>query len=116
MTGFDASDGPVSTVLNGYVQGPTSKLGQILLGGELQQAFQLMTTISTVLNDDSFNGSPSGHSKREKVKKGLNVNSFFANFSFFVPAHMHLPMQYYIYLLMGMHQTCFVKAIDQIQS
>lgn len=67
VTGFSASDGPVSTILNGYVQGPTSKLGQILLSGEQQQAFQLMTTISTVLNDDSSHGSPSGHSKREKV-------------------------------------------------
>ncbi|KAK3717311.1 hypothetical protein QZH41_002311 [Actinostola sp. cb2023] len=67
VMGFDASDGPVSEKLNGYVQGPSSKLGKILLGGEQQQAFQLMTTISTVLNEDSLKSTAAGHTQREKM-------------------------------------------------
>jgi len=50
---FSPEDGSVSSILKGVVSGPDSTLGKLLASGEFQQASQLMTTVITVLNEDS---------------------------------------------------------------
>lgn len=50
---FSPEDGSVSSILKGVVSGPDSTLEKLLAGGEFQQASQLMTTVITVLNEDS---------------------------------------------------------------
>ena len=44
----------MSSILKGVVSGPDSMLVTLLAAGEFQQASQLMTTVITVLNEDSF--------------------------------------------------------------
>ena len=53
MKSFSPDAGSVSSVLKGIVSGPESMLEQFLSAGEFQQASQLMTTVITVLNEDS---------------------------------------------------------------
>lgn len=53
MKSFSPEDGSVSSILKGIVSGPDSTLEKLLAAGEFQQASQLMTTVLTVLNEDS---------------------------------------------------------------
>ena len=50
---FSSEAGSVSSILKGIVSGPDSMLEKLLVAGEFQQATQLMTTVITVLNQDS---------------------------------------------------------------
>ncbi|XP_020607936.1 LOW QUALITY PROTEIN: polycystic kidney disease protein 1-like 2 [Orbicella faveolata] len=50
---FSPKEGSVSSILKGVVSGPDSMLEKLLAVGEFQQASQLMTTVITVLNEDS---------------------------------------------------------------
>lgn len=43
----------MSSILIGIVSGPDSMLEKLLAAGEFQKASQLMTTVITVLNEDS---------------------------------------------------------------
>lgn len=53
MKSFNPDAGSVSSILKGIVSGPESMLQKLLSAGEFQQATQLMTTVITVLNEDS---------------------------------------------------------------
>lgn len=53
MKSFSPKEGSVSSILKGVVSGPDSMLEKLLAAGEFQQASQLMTTVITVLNEDS---------------------------------------------------------------
>ncbi|XP_048575421.1 uncharacterized protein LOC5516858 isoform X2 [Nematostella vectensis] len=68
VLGFTAEDGPVSTLLKGFVQGPSSKLGKILARGDAQQGVQLMTTVGTVLNADAASSSGTGTGKEDRLQ------------------------------------------------
>ena len=53
MNSFSPEASSVSSILKGYVSGPDSMLERLLAAGEFQQATQLLTTVITVLNEDS---------------------------------------------------------------
>lgn len=53
MSSFRPDSGSVSSILKGIVSGPESMLEKLVEAGEFRQATQLMTTVITVLNQDS---------------------------------------------------------------
>lgn len=68
VMGFSKDDGPIGAILNSYVHGPSSILGEMYSRGDSQQATQFMTTVSSVLNEDSLaNPGSKGQVEREKV-------------------------------------------------
>ena len=71
MKSFSPEDGSVSSILIGIVSGPESMLEKLLASGEFQQASQLMTTVITVLNEDSTQAhDPDSPDNKDRMEVG----------------------------------------------
>ena len=71
MKSFSPEDGSVSSILIGIVSGPDSMLEKLLAFGEFQQASQLMTTVITVLNEDSTQAhDPDSSDNKDRMEVG----------------------------------------------
>ena len=71
MKSFSPEDGSVSSILIGIVSGPDSMLEKLLASGEFQQASQLMTTVITVLNEDSTQAhDPDSPDNKDRMEVG----------------------------------------------
>lgn len=61
----------MSSILMGIVSGPDSMLEKLLAAGEFQQASQLMTTVITVLNEDSTQAQdPDSPDNKDRMEVG----------------------------------------------
>lgn len=60
----------MSSILKGIVSGPDSMLEKLLSAGKFQQASQLMTTIITVLNEDSKAHDPDSPGTKDRMEVG----------------------------------------------
>lgn len=71
MKSFSPEAGSVSSILKGIVSGPDSMLEKLLSAGKFQQASQLMTTVITVLNEDSSQAhDPDSPGTKDRMEVG----------------------------------------------